>query len=187
MDHSNRLLINELNDRTLWYDGDSVLPVERVTQMIMEGKDVPPGICVDTVTKDIKQFNQFVPKAKQLKTKQECRTPFDFSWDIPQEYLELDVDEYVAKRLIEQQVTGASLAKRLQRVNHELDLYEHHNLTRFLQTLVYVINTLLSSDVPWGVGRGSSVSSYVLFLIGVHDVDSVEYDLDIADFLPPIT
>jgi DNA polymerase III alpha subunit len=35
----------------------------------------------------------------------------------------------------------------------------------------------------WGIGRGSSVSSYVLYVLGVHDVDSYAYDLDIGDFL----
>ena len=39
------------------------------------------------------------------------------------------------------------------------------------------------NNIVWGVGRGSSVSSYVLFLMGVHKVDSMKYNLDIKDFL----
>jgi DNA polymerase III alpha subunit len=35
----------------------------------------------------------------------------------------------------------------------------------------------------WGVGRGSSVASYVLFLIGVHRIDSMKYNLDYKEFL----
>ena len=39
------------------------------------------------------------------------------------------------------------------------------------------------NGVIWGVGRGSSVASYVLYLIGIHKVDSMYYDLPINEFL----
>jgi len=39
------------------------------------------------------------------------------------------------------------------------------------------------NNLVWGVGRGSSVSSYLLYLIGVHKVDSYKYRLDIKEFL----
>jgi DNA polymerase III alpha subunit len=32
------------------------------------------------------------------------------------------------------------------------------------------------------VGRGSSVASYVLFLIGVHKIDPIKYELPIEEF-----
>jgi len=35
----------------------------------------------------------------------------------------------------------------------------------------------------WGVGRGSSVASYVLYLLDVHRIDSMFYDLDPSEFL----
>jgi DNA polymerase III alpha subunit len=47
----------------------------------------------------------------------------------------------------------------------------------------YVVDTLRANNVVWGVGRGSSVASYVLFIIGVHKIDSVKYDLDWREFL----
>ena len=34
-----------------------------------------------------------------------------------------------------------------------------------------------------GVGRGSSVASYILYLIGVHRIDSIKYNLDWKEFL----
>jgi DNA polymerase III alpha subunit len=40
-----------------------------------------------------------------------------------------------------------------------------------------------SNNIVWGVGRGSSVASYVLYLLGVHKVDSIKYGLDIREFL----
>jgi DNA polymerase III alpha subunit len=38
-------------------------------------------------------------------------------------------------------------------------------------------------NIVWGVGRGSSVASYVLYLIGVHKIDSLYYNLDVEEFL----
>ena len=42
---------------------------------------------------------------------------------------------------------------------------------------------LKTNSIVWGVGRGSSVASYVLFLLGVHKIDSVKYNLDWREFL----
>jgi len=33
------------------------------------------------------------------------------------------------------------------------------------------------------VGRGSSVASYCLYLLGVHKINSLKFDLDIKEFL----
>ena len=52
-----------------------------------------------------------------------------------------------------------------------------------LQLLVYIIDIMRKNNLVWGVGRGSSVASYVLYLLGVHKVDSYKYSLDIKEFL----
>jgi len=52
-----------------------------------------------------------------------------------------------------------------------------------LQFLVYMVDQLKHNNILWGVGRGSSVSSYILYLIGVHKIDSVKYNLDYKEFL----
>ena len=51
-----------------------------------------------------------------------------------------------------------------------------------LKTMKYIVDTLRKHDVVWGVGRGSSVASYALYLIGVHKIDSVKYNLPIDEF-----
>ena len=51
-----------------------------------------------------------------------------------------------------------------------------------LKTMKYVVDTLRTNNVIWGVGRGSSVASYVLHIIGVHKIDSVKYNLPIEEF-----
>lgn len=176
----------QLADRVLWYDGDNEMDIDQVTEMLLSGQPVPKGTCVEEVTSDIKQFNSFVSSDQQIKTKSECRLPFNLEWQLPTEYSTLNIEKYIADKLTALELSPNEIAVRVDRICDELSLYEQHDLEPFLKCLVYVINTLLSRNIPWGVGRGSSVSSYILYLIGVHDVDSVKYELDITDFLQPV-
>lgn len=69
------------------------------------------------------------------------------------------------------------------RVSQELELFIQHGMLDLLFYLKYLIDTMRSNNIVWGVGRGSSVASYVLYLLGVHKVDSLKYGLDIREFL----
>lgn len=70
-----------------------------------------------------------------------------------------------------------------QRVLDELKLFKQYDLETLLEFMIYMINVFRDNNIVWGVGRGSSVSSYILYLIGVHKVDSLKYDLQIEEFL----
>jgi DNA polymerase III alpha subunit len=72
------------------------------------------------------------------------------------------------------------------RVSQELELYIKHGMYDILQVMKYLVDTLRENNVVWGVGRGSSVASYVLYLIGVHRIDSVKYKLPIEEFFKEI-
>ena len=96
-------------------------------------------------------------------------------WYMPDEYKQMNVEDHIR-----------SLAKTTEektRVEEELVLYRKYNVLNVLKFLVYLIETKRDNNIVWGVGRGSSVSSYVLYLLGVHKVDSIKYGLDITDFL----
>lgn len=97
------------------------------------------------------------------------------AWHMPDEYKNLDIAQW----LLDKCVTEVEL----QRVGKELLLYQERNLFPLLKQLKYVIDTWRSNNIVWGVGRGSSVASYVLYLIGVHRINSIYYDLDIEEFL----
>lgn len=68
------------------------------------------------------------------------------------------------------------------RVSLELELYIKHGIYDVLHVMKYIVDTLRANNIVWGVGRGSSVASYVLFLIGVHKIDSIKYNLPIEEF-----
>jgi DNA polymerase III alpha subunit len=96
-------------------------------------------------------------------------------WNMPEKYKNLDI----AKYLLDLCKTDVEL----QRVGKELLLYQQRDMFGLLCFLVYLVDTMRDNDVVWGVGRGSSVASYVLYLIGVHKIDSIYYDLDVDEFL----
>jgi len=97
------------------------------------------------------------------------------NWRMPKEYKDLDIAAYVLGLCKEEH--------ELQRVGEELILYQERNLFDLLRYLKYLVDTLRKNSVVWGVGRGSSVASYVLFLIGVHKIDAIYYNLNIDEFL----
>ena len=96
-------------------------------------------------------------------------------WNMPEKYKNLDI----AKYLLDLCKTDVEL----QRVGKELLLYQQRDMFKLLCFLVYLVDTMRDNDVVWGVGRGSSVASYILYLIGVHKIDSIYYDLDVDEFL----
>ena len=97
------------------------------------------------------------------------------NWRMPKEYKDLDIAAYALGLCKEEH--------ELQRVGEELILYQERNLFDLLRYLKYLVDTLRKNNIVWGVGRGSSVASYVLFLIGVHKIDSLYYNLNIDEFL----
>lgn len=97
------------------------------------------------------------------------------NWHMPDEYKELDIAAYV--------LGLCNTEYELQRVGAELLLFQERNAFNLLRYMKYLVDTLRKNNIVWGVGRGSSVASYVLFLIGVHKINSIYYNLDIKEFL----
>lgn len=96
-------------------------------------------------------------------------------WFMPEEYKTLDIAQYV--------LGLCKTPEQLQRCGQELLLYQDRDMFDLLRYLKYLVDVMKQHKVIWGVGRGSSVASYVLYLMEVHRVDSMFYDLDPDEFL----
>jgi hypothetical protein len=96
-------------------------------------------------------------------------------WHMPEEYKTLDIAEYI--------LGLCSTEAELQRCGHELLLYQERDLFNLLRYLKYLVDVMKENNVIWGVGRGSSVASYVLYKLGVHRINSMFYNLDVGEFL----
>jgi len=105
---------------------------------------------------------------------EEFDSQYQQNWHMPQEYKDLDIAKYL--------LDLCSNDAELQRVGHELLEYQKIDFFDALRFLKYMVDTMRENNVVWGVGRGSSVASHVLYLLGVHKIDSLKYNLDPDEF-----
>lgn len=96
-------------------------------------------------------------------------------WQMPIEYYEMDI----AKWILDQ----CKNEEELQRAGDELLKFHDRNMFPLLKYLKYLVDTMRRNNIVWGVGRGSSVASYVLYLIGIHRINSLFYELSVDEFL----
>jgi DNA polymerase III alpha subunit len=142
----------------------------------LDGLIVQPMIDLESAAIILDDIPKFVEYDKLAQETQEqfdhrCRN----TWFMPDEYKQLDIAELVISR--------CTNPEQLQRCGEELLLYQERDLFNLLRYLVYLVDIMKDNNIIWGVGRGSSVASYVLYLLGVHRIDSMFYDLDVREFL----
>ena len=108
-------------------------------------------------------------------SKEEYIATLQSNWLMPNEYKKLDIEKYLLDK--------CKNTNEKERVELELNLYKKFNLINLLRYLKYLRDVAKENNIVWGVGRGSSCSSYCLFLPDIHKVDSLYYQLDINEFL----
>ena len=120
-----------------------------------------------------------VPKLQDIPTRDIKIADFDknniANWHMPKEYYELDMKKFLLDKCTNQEETD--------RVEKEYELFERKDFVKVLQFLIYFVNTLRKHNLVWGVGRGSSVASFCLFLIGIHKINPIQYGIDYKEFL----
>lgn len=139
---------------------------------------VDPMVDLETaaaILENVPVFVRYDEMAAATVSKEEFDHRNQTQWFMPEQYQQLDIAEYV--------LNLCSTDAELQRVGEELLLYQERNLFNLLRYLKYLVDLMTENQLIWGVGRGSSVASYVLYLIGVHRINSLYYDLDPQEFL----
>lgn len=163
--------------------GEQIYNEDDVFDLLMSGQPIAVlnGMIVDESVKldSIPNFLDQVPALQQQRFHRqsvpEWHQQQQSTWHMPQQYRDLDIAEHI--------LSLCSTDAELQRVGHELLMYQERNLFDLLRYLKYLVDTMKQNRIIWGVGRGSSVASYVLYLLGVHRIDSLYYDLDPEEFL----
>ena len=97
------------------------------------------------------------------------------NWYMPEEYKTFDIAKHV--------LDLCKTEEELQRVGEELIMFQERDMFMLLRYCKYLVDTMSKHNIVWGVGRGSSVASYVLYLLGIHRINSLHYDLSIDEFL----
>jgi len=166
--------------------GQMVFSQNDICDLLMQGQTVDSltHVVVDA-TVDIEELVRHVERPESLLTwtfpyNEETSVP-EFhatqqqNWRMPKEYSQLDIAVHV--------LSLCNSEAELQRCGQELLLYQERDLFDLLRYLTYLVDVMRTNNVIWGVGRGSSVASYVLYKLGVHRIDSLHYNLDPHEFL----
>ena len=163
--------------------GELIFAETDVMNLVMQGRDLSmfDGMIVDD-TIDLARMPDSldpVPNFQQQRfhtvTVSEWHAQQQTNWHMPEEYKQLDIAAHVLG-LCESEA-------ELQRCGEELLLYQERNLFNLLKYLKYLVDVMTENNIIWGVGRGSSVASFVLYKLGVHRIDSLHYNLDVHEFL----
>lgn len=96
-------------------------------------------------------------------------------WHFPESFKQLDIAEYV--------LSLCDNDAEIQRCGEELLLYQERNLFMLLKYLHYLVTVMTNNKIIWGVGRGSSTASFVLYKLRVHRINSLFYQIPIGEFL----
>jgi DNA polymerase III alpha subunit len=171
-------------NRTLDAWGRTLFHGEDVAELLMQGYDttdllIMPDAVVERYNEMCRRHNKdvhmispiAVPTCDPTAETGERQT----RWSIPQSYRDLDVQALLLGR--------CQQPAEIARVTMEMALFERKGLLPVLRLMCFLVDLWRAADVVWGVGRGSSVASYCLFLIGIHKIDALHYKLDITEFL----
>jgi len=161
--------------------GRVVFTSDGLADLLINGKEID-GLLSEVCDNALK-YNQFSNKGKLIlyndevasETIEEYDRKATSKWKTPEKYHEIDLNNWL--------LTRCSDEIQKDRVRKELNMYEERNLFPLLKHLIYLVDHFRKNNIVWGVGRGSCCSSYILYLIGVHRVDSIKYNIEIEEFL----
>lgn len=164
--------------------GQAILSSDNLRELLLQGKNISHlNVIFDEEIELFEKYqSELLPtKITFLDAPEEILSFDDFhlkcsdEWIFPEVYQQVDVKTWLLDKCKTQE--------QIDRVNEEYTLYEERELIMLLRLFIFLVDYMRKNKFVWGVGRGSSVSSYILFLIGVHRVDSLRFNLDIRDYL----
>lgn len=152
--------------------------LDQVVSCMLDGVR-PPNIYSNIP--EVKNFNNRVDTASEFAPS--TMRELSHSWKIPEYYLSLDVYSYVLHKLDEyDRIHKINYQEYMDRLCFEMDYFENANSMEFLKTIIFLLQEMTDRNLFWGVGRGSSCASLVLFLIDLHKIDPIKFKIPEKDF-----
>lgn len=167
----------ELNGYAVWYDGYADVGTDEVkaVSLMLSGVPTEKIVCRTAGAKILNQRSfEYSIKVR----KEECMIP-EKQWTFNGSSSFVSIKQSVLQKVNSSYNTN----EYIDRVNAELAIFEScEDGKKFIECVQYMVEQFNSNDMVWGVGRGSSCASLVLFLMGIHCVDPVKYDIDMQEF-----
>lgn len=159
-----------------------ILGTSELIQLLLEGKNINSLLVNDT--EDIQLYNEYKEdllnnpatfddnlNSMDLDSFHEMRSTI---WKFPVKYHQIDVYNMVLAK--------CKTNEERERVKFEYREFEKNNSVMILRLFIWLVDYMRENNILWGVGRGSSVCSYILYLIGIHRVDCLKYNLPFTFF-----
>lgn len=106
----------------------------------------------------------------KLKVKSDYKS-LDYAINIPEKYLNVDFSFIKYNNPLYQE-----------RIDLELEYIIKNDVLHLFQIVYYVLDVFRDNSIIWGVGRGSSCASLLLYSLDLHLVDPILYDIDMEEF-----
>lgn len=164
--------------------GQAILSSDSLKELLLQGKNISHlNVIFDEEVNLFQKYQAellndtitFLDAPAEELTFDEFHRKCADEWIFPVEYQQIDVHAWLLDK--------CNTEEEINRVNEEYEMYEERDLIMLLRLFIYLVDYMRKNNFVWGVGRGSSVSSYILYLIGIHRVDSLRYGFDINDYL----
>lgn len=126
-------------------------------------------------TLDLDNFPNLIKYIEPSTSLEEFDKNNQLNYNMPEYYKTMDIALFV--------LNSCKNEEELQRAGQELLLFQERGMFPLLQYLKYLVDLMKQHNITYGVGRGSSVASFVLYLIGVHRINSLYYNLPINEFI----
>lgn len=160
-----------LKNRILWWDGMIEVDPLIIPSLLLEHIDIDKIVSLER-TVDTEIYEKITNKS--IVGKSNATIPIS----IP--LFPTNVDLY---QILECEIVKRELDERYtQRVIEEFKEIEKRNLHNLFKCMHYLVNVLKSKNILWGVGRGSSCASLILYLLDVHMVDPIEFNIPLEEF-----
>lgn len=165
--------------RYLSRTGQSVWTTDRAIEHLFENGELPPGQLIET-TFDSCQYD-FLNGTDCSVSLQEIERLFP--GDLPCGSDRKDAEPKVLD-IIESSPRYIEYPSRENadaRLKQELNFYFENGYASFLLQLCDLVDRFKNEGVVWGVGRGSSCASFVLYVLEIQDIDPIEFDIDFRE------
>lgn len=173
-------MMTEIKDRTIRQDGSVVNKTSALLEILYSDKDI--GSCLLDDQHEVQRF-QIANKlcdTQLLEPQYNSGLIYDGIkwrdyWLTPEPYASIDLLSWCLAK--------CNTVQEKNRVQIEIEEFEQRGMTAAIKHMIYCVDVWRANGIIWGVGRGSSVASFVLYLIGITRLNPLKYNLDLKEWL----
>lgn len=182
---SSTLYYEDLEGRSLWVDGHSSFNKKGLYDLILQDQNIE-NVSITNSDNEIEKFS----KLTGIKFKEKHSPNYselDDNFLIPEKYKKIPLEKYFLNKLKNlstyNEMNKQDKEDSVTRIIRELELYREKGMEDVLRCSIFIIDEFKRNNIVWGPGRGSACCSYLLYLVELHDIDSIKFSLDIDEFL----